>query len=56
MVKKVVKTNITVTKTVTEQKKEKKVYSLPGQKHDPPEEVRAAISHTLVVCISVFIS
>jgi len=24
-------------------KKEKKVYGLPGQKHDPPEEVCAAI-------------
>lgn len=42
--KKVMQTKTTmVTKTLTEQKKEKKVYSLPGQRHDPPEDVRAAI-------------
>lgn len=27
---------------VKEKKKEKKVYDLPGQKHDPPEEVSVA--------------
>lgn len=31
-------TTVATTKTVTETKKEKKVYELPGQKHDPPEE------------------
>lgn len=29
----------TVTKTKIRAKTEKKMYSLPGQKHDPPEEV-----------------
>lgn len=32
-------TTVATSKTVTETKKEKKVYELPGQKHDPPEEV-----------------
>ena len=29
----------TPTKTVVVEKKERKIYDLPGQKHDPPEEV-----------------
>lgn len=29
----------TTSKTTTTKVREKKVYSLPGQKHDPPEEV-----------------
>jgi hypothetical protein len=50
-----VKTEVTVTtKTVTDQKKEKKVYSLPGQKHDPPEEVRAAFFLPLYSPVNLF--
>lgn len=33
----------TILKTVRELKKEKKSYFLLGQKHDPPEDVRATI-------------
>ena len=29
----------TTTKIVVVEKKERKIYDLPGQKHDPPEEV-----------------
>lgn len=37
----------TVTKTTTVKvKAEKKVYSLPGQKYDPPEEV-VRVAHSL---------
>ncbi len=32
-------TTNTTTKTVKEEKREKKVFTLPGQKHEPPEEV-----------------
>ena len=30
--------------TTVKRKTEKKVYTLPGQKHDPPEEVFAELS------------
>lgn len=37
--KKVVKKVNKITTVKNGKKKEKKVYDLPGQKHDPPEEV-----------------
>ncbi|XP_024391890.1 uncharacterized protein [Physcomitrium patens] len=36
--RKVTTTTVTTTKSLVEQRKEKKVYDLPGQKHEPPEE------------------
>jgi carbohydrate-binding DOMON domain-containing protein len=31
----------TTTKTTKEEKREKRVFTLPGQRHEPPEEVNA---------------
>jgi hypothetical protein len=31
----------TTTKTMKEEKREKRVFTLPGQRHEPPEEVNA---------------
>jgi hypothetical protein len=36
-----VTTTKTTTKTMKEEKREKKVFTLPGQRHEPPEEVDA---------------
>jgi hypothetical protein len=36
-----VTTTKTTTKTMKEEKREKRVFTLPGQRHEPPEEVNA---------------
>jgi hypothetical protein len=35
------KVTVTTTKTMKEEKREKRAFTLPGQRHEPPEEVNA---------------
>lgn len=47
-------TTITKTTVMELQQKEKKVYYLPGQKHDPPEDVRVEIDFSSFNSTSCF--
>lgn len=42
--RKITTTTVTTMNSLGEQRKEKRVYDLPGQKHEPPEEVSPELS------------